>query len=366
METGWVSSAGPFVNRFEEAVKNKIGALHGSACMNGTAALHLALLVVGVAPEEEVIVPTLTFIAPTNAVHYVGAHPVFLDCDEFLNLDPEKLEEFCVKECRMTDQGLENRKTGRRIAAMIVVHVYGHLANLERLAEIAERFQLTLVEDATESLGSLFPKFRGSGRHAGTIGAIGCLSFNGNKIVTTGGGGMIVTSSASLARRAAHLATQAKSDPLFSTHDEIGYNYRMTNLQAAVGLAQMERLDEFISIKRRNFEKYRETLKGIAGLRLIEEPPYSRSNYWHYSLVVEKGREERDRLLHFLREGGIECRPVWALGHKQKPFQNCQTYQIEMAEWFEGRILNLPCSTGLTDESLICVTDTIRSFYGKN
>lgn len=364
LSTGWVSSAGSFVTRFEEAISKRLDIPYAVACMNGTSALHLSLVLSHVGFDDEVIVPTLTFIAPINTVRYVGAHPLFMDCDDSLNLDPQKLEDFFKKECEETEAGLKNKRTGHPIKAIIVVHVYGHLADLEPIMQLARRYRLKVIEDATESLGSYYKSFQGSQRHAGTIGDFGCLSFNGNKLITTGGGGMIVTSRKELAQRARHLTTQAKEDPIYSVHDEIGFNYRMTNIQAAIGVAQMEQLDSFLETKRRNFNKYREGLASLDRFYLIPEPTYGHSNYWLYSLVVDRG--SRDELLKFLQSRQIDSRPVWRLGHRQKPFKGCLAYWIEKAAWFEERVLNIPCSVSITDDEIQTVSEALRDYHAKH
>lgn len=367
IETEWVSSAGSYVTRFENDIAEFLNIPDAVACINGTSALHISLILSGVETDDEVIVPTLTFIAPANAVSYMGAHPVFMDCDNSLNLDPEKLKVFLEKECRFTAEGLVNNKTNRKIKSIIVVHVFGHPANIEPINELAQKYQLKVIEDATESIGSYYKNLKGQKKMAGTVSNFGCLSFNGNKLITTGGGGIIIAADQDQARRARHLTTQAKEDSLYSKHDEIGYNYRMTNVQAAIGVAQLEQLDRFLEIKRKNFEKYQEALGDLEEVSLIKEPKYSVSNYWHYTLTAEKkGSCSRDGLLEAFQKNQIESRPVWFLGHRQKPFLNCQAYQIEKANWYWERVLNIPCSVGLTDEEIKKVTQVIRGFYGKN
>lgn len=363
IEIEWVSSAGPFVDRFEKDVARYVGAPSAVACVNGTAALHISLLLSGVGQGDAVIAPTLTFIAPINAVRYVGADPVFMDCDEYLNLDPEKLARFLKNECVVRAQEVFHRTTGRRIPAIIVVHVFGHPAELSSILEIAKEYRLKIIEDATESLGSFYRDIAGQKKHTGTLGDFGCFSFNGNKIITTGGGGMIVTADGKNADLARHLTTQAKEDTLYFRHDAVGYNYRLTNIQAAMGVAQMEKLNDFVQIKRKNFEKYREALSGLEGLSLIEEPSYGVSNYWHYALVVDekKGPWTRDGMLAHLRKNKIEARPVWSLCHKQKPYRESCSYCIETAEKYEAQVINIPCSVGLTDDQIDRVAKTIRS-----
>ncbi len=372
IETNWVSSAGPFVSRFEEEITKKLGARYAVACVNGTSALHISLIVAGVGPGDEVIVPTLTFIAPVNAVRYVGAEPVFMDCDDSLNLDPEKFCDFIEKGCDFRKDRLINRESGRRIAAVIPVHIFGHPVNLEPILPLVRKYRLKLIEDATESIGSFYknppiPPFTKGGerRFTGTIGDLGCLSFNGNKLITTGGGGMILTDDEALAKRARHLTTQAKSDELTFRHDEVGYNYRLPNLLAAVGCAQLEQLDRFIGIKRSNFQKYRERLSRVPSVRLVEEPDYAESNYWCTTLLLEKGGVTlRDRLLSSFREERIECRPVWMLNHCQSIYQGALAYRIEKADRLWETALSLPSSVSLSEGEIDRVVNLIAREVG--
>ena len=354
IETEWISSAGSYVNRFERDLAHYLEVPFAVACINGTAALHTALVVSGLGPDDEVIVPTLTFIAPVNAISYVGAHPVFMDCDDWLNMDVEKLAEFLVRECELTDRWLINRVSRRRVAAILVVHVFGHPCNLAPIAALARQFRLPVIEDATEALGSTYEDWEGQRRYAGTLGESGCLSFNGNKLVTTGGGGMVLTRDPALADRVRYLTTQAKDDAERFIHHAVGYNYRLSNVQAAIGCAQLERVEEFIRIKRENFSLYRRCLAGVPGLRLIEEPPRTRSNYWHYALVVDEGRygASAEELRGKLAAREIETRTIWELNHRQRPYLACQAYRIERAVRYHAQCLNLPCSVGL-DASLI-------------
>lgn len=354
IETEWVSSAGSYVDRFERDVARYLEVPFAVACNNGTAALHTALLLHGLERDDEVLVPTLTFIAPVNAIRYVGAHPVFMDCDDRLNLDAAKLEEFLTRECEVTSRGVINRASKRRVGAILVVHVFGHPCDLAPIVALARRFGLAVIEDATEALGSVYEDWEGARRFAGTLGECGCLSFNGNKLVTTGGGGMVLTRDPALAERARYLTTQAKDDGERFIHHEVGYNYRLTNIQAAIGCAQLERVEEFIRIKRENFAAYRRCLADVPGVRLIEEPPKTRSNYWHYTLVLDEARYGvgAEALRKRLAARQIETRPIWELNHRQRPYRQCQAYRIEKAERYHAQCLNLPCSVGL-DAALI-------------
>lgn len=363
LKSNWVSSAGPLVEKFEEAICKYTKAKHAVACVNGTSGLFIALKICGVKAQNEVIVPTLTFIAPVNVVKYLGAEPVFMDCDGFMNLDADKLEEFCAKECRMTKNVLRNKKTGRIIKAVIPVHVFGNPCNMAAIMRIAKKFNLKVVEDATESLGSYYTEGAYRGKFTGTIGDFGVYSFNGNKIITTGSGGMIISKNRELVNKARYLVNQAKDDPVRSVHNEIGYNFRLTNLQSALGLAQLEHLEDFIKTKKKNYELYKELLKVVDGVEILGIPKGTAPNYWFYSLIIEKrkfgmGREE---IMNCLRAKGIQTRPIWYLNHFQRPYRGNQTHKIEKAPWFWQRILNLPCSTSLKVKQVKLIVSTIRN-----
>lgn len=362
LDTSWVSSAGPFVERFEAELCRYTGARHAVACVNGTSALQVALQVAGVCAGDEVIVPTLTFIATVNAVHYLGAVPVFMDSDEYYNLDVQKVQQFLERNTDFANGVTTNRRTGRRISAVVPVHVFGNAARLDALLPVCRDRGIRVVEDATESLGTVYSSGTLKGRHTGTVGDLGCFSFNGNKIITTGGGGMIVTDHPEYARRAHHLTTQAKSDEVRYMHDEVGYNFRITNLQAALGVAQLEQLPGFIETKRRNLATYRRELEGVEGLELVEGPDYAQNNHWMYALRVDSGRYGRDRekLMADLSSAGIQTRPVWYLNHLQKPYAECEHYRIERAPTQLEQTLNLPCSSSLTVEEVALVCRQLR------
>ena len=362
VEIGWVSTSGPYVNDFENQVARYVNAKGAVSCQNGTSGLHIALLVCGITREDEVIVPTLTFIAAVNPVRYIDAEPVFMDCDDSLTMDGDKLREFCQSECRFIEGKLINNKTKKHIKAILVVHVFGNMADMEKIMDIAEQYNLKVVEDATESLGTYYVKGKYNGKYAGTIGTIGVYSFNGNKIITTGGGGMIVSNDTELLERAKHLTTQAKSDEQYYIHDEIGYNYRMTNLQAALGLAQLEQLEDFIKIKGRNYDLYKKKVAAIMGLRILDFRPDIRANHWFYSLLCEDCFPlNRDGIIKYLSLQDIQSRPIWGLISEQKPYLNCQTYRIEKAVYSWNRVVNLPCSTNLTEEEGLYVIDCLKS-----
>ena len=360
IETEWVSTAGPYVTEFEKKLAQYVGTPMAVSCQSGTAGLHTALLLCGVGGQDMIIVPTLTFIAAVNPVMYLGAAPVFMDCDDSLCMDPDKLRKFCQEECELTDGVLRHKHSGRRVPAMIVVHVFGNMADMEKLMDIANEFHIKVIEDATEALGTKYICGRYAEKFAGTIGDVGVYSFNGNKIITTGGGGMIVSENQELLKRAKHLTTQAKSDEENFFHDEIGYNYRMTNLQAAMGLAQLEQLEAFISTKRENYRHYQERLVSVPGLSVLSFRDGIRSNYWFYSLYVDEPySKEKTELISALKTKRIQTRPIWGLIHEQRPYLGCLTYQIEKAKRYWQHVVNLPCSTSLTWQDVETVISAI-------
>ena len=363
LDTGWVSSAGPFVDRFEQNICALTGAGYAVACINGTAALHTALQIVGVQPEDEVIVPTVTFIAPVNTIRYIGAYPVFMDCDDFYNLDVLKAKEFIERETIFKDGHSYNRKTGRCVRAIVPVHVFGNAVDLQNLIPICNEHNIKVVEDASESLGTYYNTGTLEGRHTGTIGDVGCYSFNGNKIITTGGGGMLVTDNGMYAQKARYLTTQAKDDAVQYIHNEIGYNYRLTNIQAAVGVAQLEHLSEFIVTKKENYNSYKKAIENIPGLHLADVPPYANNNCWMYALQVDRKDygESKETLIGRLASDGIEVRPLWYLNHLQKPYRNCQTYKIEKAYCMYDNTIMLPCSVNLTNKEIDFVITRLRN-----
>ncbi|GAB6189627.1 LegC family aminotransferase [Marinitoga arctica] len=364
VESTWVSTGGSYITRFEEEISKYLNIEKAVAVQSGTAGLHLGLKLLGVNPGDEVIVPTLTFIAAVNPVKYLYAEPIFMDCDDSLNIDVNKLEEFIKKECEMTKKGLKNKNTGNLIKAIIVVHIFGNMADMENLMYIAEKYNLKVIEDATEALGTKYTDGKYKGKFAGTIGDIGVYSFNGNKIITTGGGGMLVAKDISIAEKAKYLSTQSKDDPLYYIHNEIGYNYRMTNLQAALGVAQLEQLENFIEIKTKNYKLYKKLISDIEGLKLLNFKQNTRPNYWFYSLFIENDKILRDELLKSLRKEGIETRPIWYLNHLQKPFEKNYAYKIEKAKYYWEKILNIPCSTNLTEKDIEFVAKYIKKING--
>lgn len=345
LDTSIVSSVGGFVDRFENAMAEFTGARHAVAVVNGTAALHIALLLAGVRNNDEVLTPALSFIATANAISYCGAVPHFVDSeDSSLGVDATKLRKYLQDTTTLTDGCCINKATGRVIRALVPMHVFGHPCDMHRLLDLAAEFNLVVVEDAAESLGSVY-----HGRHTGTFGLIGAISFNGNKIITTGGGGALLFNDSELARRAKHITTTAKlPHPWEYRHSEVGFNYRLPNINAALGCAQLEFLPQLLSEKRVLFESYKSAFVGIDGIELMAEPLGCTSNYWLQTLVL--GNEYaglRDEILAATNEAGIVTRPAWTLMHHLPPFLNCPRMDLTVAENIEKRIVNIPSSSVL-------------------
>jgi perosamine synthetase len=341
----FVSSVGPFVDRFEHEIAEYTGSKFAVATVNGTAALHVALLLAGVEPDDEVLVPSLSFVATASAVRYSGAIPHFVDSSEGnAGMDPAALRDWLDSTSEKHSGFIRNRFTGRRIRAVVPMHTFGHPCDLDPLLDICREFNLAMVEDAAESLGSWY-----HGQHTGTFGLLGILSFNGNKTITTGGGGAILTGNPELARRAKHLTTTAKVPHRWGfVHDEVGFNYRMPNMNAALGCAQLEQLTGFLDSKRRLFERYREAFGVVAGTQILEEPHGCESNYWLQTLLLDTDvDEERDSILTTTNDAGFMTRPTWTLLHRLVPYQNCPRAPLPVAENLESRIINLPSSAGL-------------------
>ena len=358
LSTGWLST-GSFLDRFEKELATRVGARYAVATASGTSALHVALLVTGIEPDDEVLLPALTFIAPANAIRYVGAWPVFLDVDPvYLQLDPSKVADFLHTQCQRIEGHWRNRRTGRRVKAIVPVHILGHPVDMDPLLELARRFDLIVIEDATESLGAKY-----KGRPVGQLGDIACFSFNGNKLITTGGGGMIVTSNSHWSERARYLINQAKDDPLEYVHRTIGYNYRLSNLQAAVGCAQFEQLDSYIAAKRAIAERYDEVLGRAAGLSPMREAPWASSVAWMYTVQVNEaayGISSR-ALLAKLGKARIQARPLWQPLHRSPAHAASSPGECQVADELYRDGLSLPCSVGLTSADQERVIDNITS-----
>ncbi len=362
LDTGWVSSVGAYVERFERQLADYVGqgdsrSWHGIATVNGTAALHIALLVAGVQPDDEVLVSDLTFIAPANAIRYAGAWPVFIDTEpDYWQMDPARAVDFLDNGCRWANGELRNKTTGRRVSALLPVHILGHPVDMAPLLDAARRYRLAVIEDATESLGARY-----QGHPVGQLGDIACFSFNGNKLITTGGGGMIVTAEQAWARKARYLTTQAKDDPLEYIHNESGYNYRLTNVQAAMGCAQFEQLDAFIETKLRIAQSYRSAFEKLPGIQVMGEAPWAHSVFWLFTILVnaaEFGMDSRQLLRRFEQEG-IQTRPLWQPMHLSPAFDSQKHLPCSIAERLNRDGLSLPCSVGLTKAQQQKVVDVL-------
>lgn len=345
LDIGWVSSAGKYVDRFEEQLAEYTGAKCAVAVVNGTAALHVCLKLAGVQPGDEVLVPALTFVATANAVAYCGAVPHFVDSEEkTLGLSPRKLEDYLGEVADAGHNGCYNRQTGRRIRAVVPMHTFGHPVDLDPLVEVCRRFKLELIEDAAEALGSFYKR-----RHAGNWGLLSALSFNGNKVITTGGGGAVLTNNEVLGKMAKHLTTTAKAPHRWAfSHDQTGYNYRLPNINAALGCAQMEQLPFFLEKKRVLAERYRKVFEGVKGITFFTEPDFARSNYWlNVLLLDEELADWRDTMLEITNNNGIITRPAWTLMQKLPMYKDCPRMDLSAAESIERRLINIPSSASL-------------------
>lgn len=360
LDQGWVSTGGEYITKLEQEMAKFLHTENVAACQSGTSALHLSLVEADVKPGDVVLVPPLTFIAAVNPVKYQFATPVFIDCDDSFCMDPAKLRNFCEEECAWDGEVLKYK--GAVVKALVVVHVFGNMADMESIMETAEKYNLKVVEDATEALGTHYTEGKYAGKYAGTIGDFGAFSFNGNKIITTGGGGAITASKSETVDHLRYLSTQAKNDPHYYIHDEIGYNYRMTNLQAALGVAQMEELPEFISRKQRNYDLYK---REFADFDLVVLMPFregTRSNKWFYSLKIDRTRitATMREIITALEKDGIQTRAIWGLINEQKPYEGEETYKLEKAPYYAGRILNIPSSTQITEEEIKYVANKVK------
>lgn len=364
IDDNFVSSVGAFVDRFEREMAARIGTSYAVATVTGTAAIHVALLAAGLQPDDEVLAPALTFVAPVNAIRYCNAWPVLVDVDpEYWQLDPDKVEVFLRDECWRDGTVLRNRATGRRVAGLLPVDILGHPCDMDRLLSLASRYGLFVVEDATESLGAEY-----SGAPVGSRAPIACFSFNGNKIITTGGGGMVVTNDADVAARVKYLTTQAKDDPIEFVHNEIGFNYRLTNLQAAVGCAQLEQLETFVAAKRRIANRYADTLSALTGVRVMAERQGSRSSRWLYTVLIDShafGLDSRE-VMRSLGAQNIQTRPLWCPIHRLPAHRGAQAFQVVEADRLNAMALSLPSSTCLTDSQQQKVIDELFRLHASH
>ncbi len=362
LDTGWVSSVGSYVERFERMVAAQAGTRYAVATVNGTSALHISLLVAGVRPNDEVLVSTLTFIAPVNAIRYAGAWPLFVDAEPtYWQMDPDRVLDFVEHECEWINNELHNRHTGRRVSAIIPVHILGHPVDMEPILAIARKYDLKVIEDSTEALGSTY-----RGRSPGSLGDIGSFSFNGNKIITTGGGGMIVTDREDWAKKAKYLTTQAKDDPIEYIHGEIGFNYRLTNVLAAIGCAQMEQLVSYVAKKRSIAARYQQGLAGIPGLAPMKNASWAESTYWMYTILVdplEFGVGCR-QLLKVLELQKIQTRPLWQPIHLSPAHVVKGAQSLHVAEHLADHALSLPCSVNLSEQDQDRVIEAITAAAG--
>jgi len=340
IDTTFVSSVGKFVDRFEEMMVDYTGTQKAVVCVNGTNALHMAMLLVGVEREDEVITQALTFIATCNAISYIGAHPLFIDVDkDTMGLSPDAMEAWLKENAEIKGESCYNKRTGRRIKACVPMHTFGHPVHLDKLVEVCNRYHIELVEDAAESLGSFY-----KGKHTGTFGKIGAISFNGNKTITTGGGGMLLFQDETLGKFAKHLTTQAKVPHRWEfVHDHIGYNYRMPNINAALGCAQLEEIDHILANKRETAEKYKQFFSDKENIQFFTEPEGSKSNYW-LNAVLLNDKEEQLKFLEYTNDHAVMTRPVWELMNRLPMFMDCEMDGLQITEWFADRVVNLPSS----------------------
>ena len=353
IQSSWLSQSGPFVKSFEKKISKFTKSKYAIGCINGTSALQLSLHLAGVKYGHEVIAPTITFVAPINAIKYNGADPIFMDCDNFLNIDVDKTIDFIKTKTYFRKGKTFNKRTNKIISAIIVVHVYGFPVNLYKLVKLCREKNIKIIEDSSESLGSFYKSRNLKKKHTGSIGFLGCLSFNVNKVITTGGGGMIITNDKRLAMKAKYLANQAKDDPVRFVHNSIGYNFRMTNVHAAIGEAQFENLRKILNKKKNVHKKYYKFLKASKKFNLIEAPSYSDSNFW---LNIVKFKEDKSvnliRIIKKFKSNNIEVRPVWKCNHLQKSFIKKERFKISKAEKMVSKCLCLPSSHFLKDKDI--------------
>lgn len=343
IDSTFVSSVGAFVDRFEKDMAAYTGAKKAVVCVSGTNALHMALLLVGVERDDEVITQALTFIATCNAISYIGAHPVFVDVERStMGLSPDALRKWLSVYAEVRGNVCYNTRTGRRIKACVPMHTFGHPARIDEIIAVCEEYNIEVVEDAAESIGSFY-----KGKHTGTFGTVGAISFNGNKTITTGGGGMLLFNDEELAARAKHLTTQAKVPHRWEfRHDEIGYNYRMPNINAALGCAQLENIEKYVADKRATAEAYKDFFADIYGVELMVEPTNSRSNYW-LNAVILLDKPAQQAFLEYTNDHGVMTRPIWELMNRLPMFEHCQHDGLEMTQWLADRVVNIPSSVRL-------------------
>ena len=360
IDQGWVSTGGAYITKLEENMAEFLNVDNVAACQSGTSAIHMSLVEIGIEPGDVVIVPTLTFIAAVNHVRYQFASPVFMDCDDSLCMDPIKLQTFCEEECDWDGNFLRYNQSV--VKAIIAVHVFGNMADMEAIIPIARKYNMKVIEDATEALGTKYSDGIYKGKYAGTIGDFGCYSFNGNKIITTGGGGALTSTDTKAVDHLRFLSTQAKTDPYYYIHNEVGYNYRMTNVQAALGVAQLEELPGFIMRKNDNYELYKSEFEGFEYAKLMTFRSNTFSNKWFYSLIINREYIKNDmrEIIASLDKKGIQVRPIWGLISNQLPYKEYESYKLEKASYYAERVLNIPCSTQIKNEEIKNVSFEIK------
>jgi len=359
LDDNWVSSVGKYVDRFEQMIAQYIESKYAIATVNGTAAIHISLLVAGVKPEEEVFTSTLSFIAPANAIRYIGAWPIFVDSESNQwQMDTDKLNEFIKNHCTWQNGILSNRSTKRRISAILPVHILGHPVNMKPLLQIARKYNLKVIEDSTESLGAKY-----DGDMSGSLGDIACFSFNGNKLITTGGGGMIVTNNPEWAELAKHLTTQAKSHQTEYIHDQIGYNYRLTNIQAAMGVAQMENIQQHIQSKQNIAAKYNQSFENLEPITTMKQASWAEHVWWLYTILINKTKSDTNAriLSNILNQEKIQTRPLWQPLHMSSAHSNSQATDCSVSERLYEQAISLPCSVGLNTKDQDLVISKIES-----
>ncbi len=344
-DTTFVSSVGKFVDRFENDMAKYAGCSRAVVCVSGTNALHMSMMLVGVERDDEVLTQALTFIATCNAISYIGAHPVFIDVDKStMGLSPNAMKEWLVKNSEIRNGQCYNKNTGRRVKACVPMHTFGHPVRIEEISNLCEEYHIELVEDAAESIGSLY-----KGKHTGTFGKVGAISFNGNKTITTGGGGMMLFNDEELAAHAKHLTTQAKVPHRWEfRHDHIGYNYRMPNINAALGCAQLENLDKFIESKRQLALEYAEYFKNVEDIQFFTEPEDTFSNYWLQTVIL-KDKDAQQKFLQQTNDNGVMTRPIWELMNRLPMFEHCENDGLKNTIWFADRVVNIPSSVRVED-----------------
>ncbi len=345
IDTTFVSSVGKFVDRFEEEIAKYTGSKKAVVCVSGTNALHMSLMLVGVERDDEVLTQALTFIATCNALSYIGAHPVFIDVDRStMGLSPDAMKEWLAKNAEIRNGECFNKNTGRRVKACVPMHTFGHPVRIEEIADICAEYHIELVEDAAESIGSKY-----KGKHTGTFGKVGAISFNGNKTITTGGGGMMLFQDEELGKYAKHITTQAKIPHRWEfRHDHIGYNYRMPNINAALGCAQLENLDKYIASKRKVAAEYEEYFKNIPEIEFFVDSPDTYSNYW-LNAVILKDKEAQLEFLEQTNDNGVMTRPIWELMNRLPMFEKCENDGLKNTIWFADRVVNIPSSVRPSD-----------------